>query len=159
MNVEKGVTKMGNKTFVKPKPVWWIPPEVNEIFAMKAIQKSMEERHKANKECEEKLTNAEETGNFTDPSVPDEVHMDNDSPNTEWIVYLELEEWQKSHETPAKKPQKKRPMPQNSATPQTPKSFSIKDPKTRKLGQQKGNPIPIPADCPQQDMETDFTAS
>ncbi|KAJ9052783.1 hypothetical protein DSO57_1030798 [Entomophthora muscae] len=59
MDVDKGVTKLGNKTFVRPKPVWWIPPEVNKIFAMRAIQRSLEERHKAGRECEQELTNAE----------------------------------------------------------------------------------------------------
>ncbi|KAJ9071127.1 hypothetical protein DSO57_1000795 [Entomophthora muscae] len=53
MDVEKGVTRVNRKTYVCPKLVWWIPLKVNEIFAMKAIQQSLVELHKANRECRE----------------------------------------------------------------------------------------------------------
>ncbi|KAJ9050957.1 hypothetical protein DSO57_1009315 [Entomophthora muscae] len=78
---------------------------------MKAIQNAMEERHRIDREREEELTNAEETGNFIDPSVPDEVRMEDDTLNLDRLVYPDMGEWQKSHESAKsqKKPQKKNP--------------------------------------------------
>ncbi|KAJ9056339.1 hypothetical protein DSO57_1034159 [Entomophthora muscae] len=90
MDVEKGITRVNGKTYVCPKPVWWIPPKVNKIFAMKAIQQSLVERHKANKEREEELTNSEETRDFMDPSTPDKVRMDDGTTIADCVIYPDL---------------------------------------------------------------------
>ncbi|KAJ9082241.1 hypothetical protein DSO57_1006345 [Entomophthora muscae] len=160
MDVKKGITRVNGKTYVCPKPVWWISPEVNKIFAMKAIQQSLVERHKADKEREE-LTNSEETGDFMDPSTPDEVCMDDGTTIADHVIHPDLREWQKNQEASnktQKKPPNKRPAPQPSAQPQSPpKGFSLKDPKIRKNGTKKGNPIQIPANRPHDRMETDFS--
>ncbi|KAJ9088285.1 hypothetical protein DSO57_1024541 [Entomophthora muscae] len=81
MDVEKGMTR-----------VWWIPPKVNEIFAMKAIQQSLEEHHKANRECEEELTNSEETRDFMDPSTPEKVCMDDGTIISDCVIHPDLRE-------------------------------------------------------------------
>ncbi|KAJ9048034.1 hypothetical protein DSO57_1039036, partial [Entomophthora muscae] len=65
---------------------------------MKAIQRSLEEHHRADKEQDEELTNSEETGDFIDPSVPDKVCMDNGTNITDQVIHPDLREWQKSQE-------------------------------------------------------------
>ncbi|KAJ9066773.1 hypothetical protein DSO57_1006384 [Entomophthora muscae] len=72
---------------------------------MKAVQKSMEERHKADREQEE-LTNAEETGDFVDPSVPDKVKMDDGTQNPERVIHPDLGDWQKSNDASLKSQKK-----------------------------------------------------
>ncbi|KAJ9057945.1 hypothetical protein DSO57_1017780 [Entomophthora muscae] len=92
MNVEKGITRVNRKTYICLKLVWWIPPKVNEIIAMKEIQQSLEKCHKANREREEELTNSEETGDFMDPSTPDEVRMDDGTIIADCVIHPDLRE-------------------------------------------------------------------
>ncbi|KAJ9058571.1 hypothetical protein DSO57_1011026 [Entomophthora muscae] len=69
---------------------------------MKAVQKSMEEHQKADREQEEELTNTEETGDFVDPSVLEEVKMDDGTQNPDRVIHPDLGDWQKSNDASLK---------------------------------------------------------
>ncbi|KAJ9072702.1 hypothetical protein DSO57_1024526 [Entomophthora muscae] len=87
----------------------------------KAIQCSLDERHRADKEQDEELTNSEETGDFLDPSVPDKVRMNNGTDTTDQVIHPDFREWQKSQEASNKTQKKtpsKKPAPQSSSQPQ-----------------------------------------
>ncbi|KAJ9065156.1 hypothetical protein DSO57_1022675 [Entomophthora muscae] len=156
MDIEKGVTRLGTKNMCALNLYGGSPPKVNEIFAMKAIQRSLEERHKADIAREEELTNSDKTGDFVDPLVPDEERMDDGSNLADRVVHPDLNEWHKTHEKPPKplkKPQMQKNASQKDPKSQAqPKGFTINDPKLRKNGQRKGNPIPVPGKKAPQNM-------
>ncbi|KAJ9072440.1 hypothetical protein DSO57_1027498 [Entomophthora muscae] len=108
---------------------------------MEAIQQSLVERHKANREREEELTNSEETRDFMDPSTPDKVCMDDGTTILDCVIHPDLREWQKSQEA-SKKIQKSQQIKDLHLSlvhnPKAPKCFSLKDPKIRKNGTKMG---------------------
>ncbi|KAJ9085456.1 hypothetical protein DSO57_1013915 [Entomophthora muscae] len=158
------VTKVKNKTFLRPKPKWWLPTDVAEILDMKAIQQTMTERHKADWERIEALSNREEAEDHDDPSTPKTVHMDNEPTVADRTIHPDADVWQKANrKTKPEKQQKKKGNQKQGpkdpqSTPPNPQPFKINTPaKPNKPPKGKGNPIPIPGENHR--MTTDFMAA
>ncbi|KAJ9058680.1 hypothetical protein DSO57_1010020 [Entomophthora muscae] len=94
---DSGVTRVKGKVFLRPKPKWWLPTEVNEILDMKAIQQKMLVRHVEDKARVKALTNKEETEDHNDPTTPKIVHIDEEPPVEDCMRHPDSTNWIKAN--------------------------------------------------------------
>ncbi|KAJ9070253.1 hypothetical protein DSO57_1010292 [Entomophthora muscae] len=161
---DNSVIRVNNKVFLRSKPTWWLPPDVTDLPAMKAIQQAMTIRHKEAHARVNGLTNKEETMYHKDPSTPVLIHIDEEPPVEAQTIHPDPQEWHKTNTRPNRPSQKKKPKKQPGETPpdtntsQKPmeQGFTINKPICPQKPQ-KGNPIPVPGE--DHGMSADFPAS
>ncbi|KAJ9063284.1 hypothetical protein DSO57_1001722 [Entomophthora muscae] len=159
---DNGVTRVGKKTFLRPKPQLWLPPDITDFLNMKAIQQTMITRHTEDRARVEALSNNAKSEDHKDPSTPITVHIDVEPPVGARTIHPDLEDWKKANnKSSTAKPQKKQkhqknPTQEPHTQPQQEPSFQINDlpPKSRP---RKENPIPNPGE--NHGMQTDFNAT
>ncbi|KAJ9075958.1 hypothetical protein DSO57_1030747 [Entomophthora muscae] len=94
---DNGVTQVGKKTFLRPKPQLWLPPDVTEFLDMKAIQQTMIIRHIKDRARVEALSNKAKSEDHKDPSTPTMVHIDVEPPVEAQTIHPDLADWKKAN--------------------------------------------------------------